>query len=63
MIDRLQSDPEGLALMLLMFVLVGLLLVGALCIERLVEPRHERKHRHMTAVSRARDQRRREVAS
>jgi hypothetical protein len=59
----LDANADGIALAVVIGILGVLLLVGALCVERLVEPRHERKHRHMTAVNRARDQRRREVAS
>jgi hypothetical protein len=59
----LDANADGIALAVVIGILGVLLLVGALCVERLVEPRHERKHRHMTAVSRAREQRRREVVS
>ena len=44
MIDRLTSDPDGIALMLIVAVIGLVLLLGALFIERLVEPRHQRTH-------------------
>ena len=47
-------NAEGIALMAIMGVIGILLLVGALCIERLVEPRHEREFDHMTRSTRAR---------
>lgn len=55
------ANAAGIALMLVMAVIGILALVGALCIERLVEPRHEREFRHLASVERAREQRRREV--
>ena len=55
------TNAAGIALMLVMAVIGILALVGALFIERLVEPRHEREFRHLAAVERAREQRRREV--
>ncbi len=57
----LDANAEGIALMAIMGAIAILLLVGALFIERLVEPRHEREFRHLAAVERAREQRRREV--
>ena len=56
------ANAEGIALMAIMGAIGILLLVGALCIERLVEPRHEREEfDHLTRVERARRQRRAEV--
>lgn len=54
MIDRFLSDPDGLALLLIVGLIGLALLVGALFIERLVEPRHEREFDHMSRVSRGR---------
>lgn len=56
-----ETNAEGVALLIVVGVIGILALVGALFIERLVEPRHEREFRHMTAVERAREQRRREL--
>lgn len=55
------TDPDGLALMLILGVIGLVLLLAAAVIERLVEPRHERTQRHMASVGRAREQRRREL--
>lgn len=58
----LDANAEGIALMAIMGAIGILLLVGALFIERLVEPRHEREEfDHLTRVERARQQRRSEV--
>jgi len=57
----LDANAEGIALMAIIGAIGILLLVGALCIERLVEPRHEREFDHLTRVERARQQRRAEV--
>ena len=57
----LDADADGLALMLIVGLIGILLLLGALFIERLVEPRHEREFDHLTRVERARQQRRSEV--
>ncbi len=60
--DFLDTNADGLALMLIVGLIGIVLLVGALCIERLVEPRHEREEfDHLTRVERARRQRRAEV--
>lgn len=64
--DRLTAwadlNAEGLALMLVMTVIGIVLLLGALFVERLVEPRHEREEfRHLTRVDRSRRQRRSEI--
>jgi len=51
----LDANAEGLALLLVIAVIGGLLLLGALCIERLVEPRHEREQfDHLARSARAR---------
>ena len=51
----LDANADGIALMVVMGVIGILLLVGALCIERLVEPRHEREEfDHLARSSRAR---------
>lgn len=42
MIERLASDPDGLALLLIVAVIGLALLLGAMFVERLVLPRHER---------------------
>ena len=56
------TNAEGLALMIVIGVIGALMLVGALFIERLVEPRHEREEfDHLTRVERARAQRRAEL--
>lgn len=60
--DFLDTNADGLALMLVIAAIGVLLLLGALCIEHLVEPRHEREEfDHLTRVERARRQRRAEV--
>lgn len=64
--DRLTAwadlNAEGLALMLVMTAIGIVLLLGALFVERLVEPRHEREEfDHLTRVERARSQRRAEL--
>jgi Flp pilus assembly protein TadB len=55
------ANAAGIALLIVMGVIGILALVGALFIDRLVEPRHEREFRHLASVERAREQRRREV--
>jgi len=50
----LNANADGIALMVIIAVIGALLLVGALCIERLVEPRHEREFDHMSRSSRGR---------
>lgn len=58
----LDGNAEGIALMLVMGVIGVLLLLGALCIERLVDPLHEREEfKHLTRVDRARQKQRTEV--
>lgn len=58
----IDANATGIALMLVFGVIGVLFLVGALCIERLVEPLHEREEfDHLTRVERARRQRRAEV--
>lgn len=58
----LDANAEGIGLMLVIALIGILALLGALCIERLVEPRHEREEfDHLTRVERARRQRRAEV--
>lgn len=60
--DFLDTNADGLALMLIVGLIGIVLLLGALFIERLVEPRHEREEfDHLTRVDRARRQRRAEV--
>ena len=56
-----ETNADGIALLIVIGVIGILALLGALFIERLVEPRHEREFRHLTAVERARRQRRSEV--
>lgn len=48
----LDANAEGIALMAIIGAIAILLLVGALCIERLVEPRHERTHAGRRAQAR-----------
>lgn len=48
------TDMEGIALMLVMGLIGIALLVGALCIERLIEPRHERLFRNLASNTRGR---------
>lgn len=50
----LDVNADGIALMLLLGIIGLALLLGAIFIERLVEPRHERKFDNLSRAARAR---------
>jgi hypothetical protein len=50
----LDGNADGIALALVLGVIGLVILLGAIFIERLVEPRHEREFDHLTRAARAR---------
>ena len=52
--DWLNANADGIAFLVILGVIGVLLIVGAMCIERLVSPRHERHFDNLARNTRGR---------